>query len=77
MGSVWRLEHWPSGTVLRCLALGGERMADWIHSARGVANELAKQGKAGRIIAEGRKGWERYFRQARMLSQTYEIGVME
>lgn len=70
--SVWRFENWQTGSKFRCLALGGNAMADWIGPMRDKAQELARQGGASALIAEGREGWTKVFTGARKLRILYE-----
>lgn len=77
VASVWRFETWPSGTVFRCLSLWGKNMNAWIAPFTEFVISQAKIGGTDRLIAQGRKGWERVirrmFRQSRVLWQTYEV----
>ena len=75
MASVWRFENWPSGTVFKCLGLCGQDIAKWLPEALEYAKQTAKSGNASRIIAEGRFGWERVARQAKIISKTYEVNI--
>ena len=77
--SVWRFETWPSGVVFRCLSLTGTDMESWISEFSEFVISQAKIGGANRLIAQGRKGWERVvnrmFKQSRILWQTYEVKI--
>lgn len=77
--SVWRFETWPSGLVFKCLSLSGDDMPTWIRPFSQFIISQAKIGGSDRLIAEGRKGWERVikrmFQQSRVLWQTYEVKI--
>lgn len=77
MASVWRFETWPSGTVFQCVAICGTRMDQWIAPLAQFAKSHAHIGGADRLIAQGRKGWERALKRVlgptRVLWQTYEV----
>lgn len=76
VASVWRFETWPSGTVLRCMALSGRQMGTWIVPLYEFAMSQAAIGGTDRLIAQGRKGWDRAlsrFLKVRVLWQTYEV----
>lgn len=75
MGSVWRFENWSTGTVLKCIALGGIDIMEWVGLARERAMEMAKTGRAKRIVVFGRKGWQRFFRDSAVMWQAYEMRV--
>lgn len=76
MASVWRFETWPSGVVFRCMALCGKEMGTWIVPLYEFAMSQAAIGGTNRLIAQGRKGWDRAlsrFLKVRVLWQTYEV----
>jgi len=77
VASVWRFETWPSGVVFRCMSLTGSNMASWIGPFSSFIVSQAKIGGTDRLIAQGRKGWERVIRrmfsQSKVLWQTYEV----
>ena len=71
--SVWRFEKWTSGTKLRCLAIYGHDMREWLDAHRRLTLRMAKTGNANGIVAGGRKGWERLFSDAKVIKQIYEV----
>ena len=79
VASVWRFETWPSGLVFRCLSLAGVQMGTWLIPFAQFVQEQARTGGTDRLIAQGRKVWERVikrmFRQAKVLWQTYEVQI--
>jgi hypothetical protein len=70
--SVWRFEQWTTGRKLRCLALYGVGMKDWLRPHRKLIEDLAKVGGATSLVTEGRKGFQRIFPAARVLRLLYE-----
>ena len=70
--SVWRKDVWQTGQKLRCLGLYGTNMADWIDDMKAMAASIAKDCGATALIAEGRPGWERIFKNARKIRVLYE-----
>lgn len=79
VASVWRFENWPSGLVFRCLSLAGVQMGSWLIPFAQFVQEQARKGGTDRLIAQGRKGWERVikrmYRQSKVLWQTYEVRI--
>jgi hypothetical protein len=79
VASVWRFESWPSGLVFRCLSLAGTEMATWVIPFATFIQEQARIGGSTRLIAQGRKGWERVisrmYSQSKVLWQTYEVKI--
>lgn len=73
--SVWRFEDWSSGRKLKCLALYGRRMRDWLEQHRTFSEQMARAGGATALVTEGRLGWQRVFPKARLLSQSYEVSL--
>lgn len=73
--SVWQFQNWTSGKKLRCLALFGRDFASWVEDQRKFTMEMARVGGATSIVAEGRRGWERLFPEAKLLRQVYEAPV--
>lgn len=73
--AVWRPETWQTGTKLRCVALYGKGMPDWLPAMREKAAEIAKCCGATSFITEGRRGWERVFPKAKVLRVLYEEPV--
>lgn len=72
MASVWRFEDWPTGTVMRCLALAGENPRLWAKDAKEFAVKARDAGGAKRFIFEGRN-WRPFFPEARELRRVYEV----
>lgn len=64
-----RFEDWNGETVARVIALCGERMGEWIGLLEPLKQVLSQLG-ATRVVAEGRKGWQRRFK---VIRQVYEI----
>lgn len=62
--TIWRFETWPKGVVFRNLIVVGEDMASWIDACTKKVNEMAKQGGATWFAWQGRRGWERIFKNA-------------
>jgi hypothetical protein len=77
--SVWRFETWPTGVVFRCMSMAGTKMETWIAPFTQFVISQARAGGTDRLIAEGRKGWERVIRrmfsQSKVLWQTYEVKI--
>ena len=71
--SVWRFEKWTSGKKLRCLALYGKHICDWLEQHVEFTKAMAKAGDATALVTEGRRGFQRMFPKARVLRQLYEI----
>ena len=70
--SVWRPDTWASGRKLRCLALYGADMDGWIDDMRDMARQVALDCGATSLVAEGRPGWERIFKNATRLRVLFE-----
>jgi len=70
--SVWRFEKWTTGRKLRCLALYGRHMRDWLGAHRKMIEQMARVGGATALVTEGRAGFQRVFPEARVLRQLYE-----
>lgn len=70
--AVLRFEQWSTGKKLRCLALYGTDMRDWLPQLTDAAKQLAKVGGATSLVSDGRKGWARLF-NGKVLRQTYEV----
>lgn len=73
--SVYRFEQWTSGKVLRCLALYGTGMADWLPQLLSLLREMARAGGALRLVTEGRTGFARALPKVRVLRQVYEMDI--
>ena len=70
--SIWRPDTWATGRKLRCMALYGDGMDSWIEDMRDMAANIAKDCGATSLVAEGRPGWERIFKNARKLRVLFE-----
>ncbi len=70
--SIWQMETRLSGRKLRCIALFGEGMADWIEDMRAMARNIARDCGADALVSEGRLGWRRVFPKAKVLKAFYE-----
>jgi len=70
--SVWQPQAWQTGQKLRCLALYGAGMKEWIGDMHEAAKELARSCGATSIVSDGRAGWKPIFPQARVLRVVYE-----
>lgn len=70
--SVWRHEVWLTGPKLRCMALWGRGMPEWLPQMRGIVTRIARDCGARSFVTEGRKGWERIFPKAKVLRTLYE-----
>lgn len=75
LACCFRFDMWSKGSVLRILSLAGDEMALWHDEAIGFLTKTAKDNGASRIIAEGRKGWERVYKKTRVLRCTYEMEI--
>lgn len=73
--SVWEFQDWSSGHKLKCHALYGKQMADWMPQLRPFIEELAEVGKASAVVWDGRMGWQKLFPNARVIRQTYEAQI--
>lgn len=67
--SIWRFETWQSGAKLRCLALYGSSMNEWIGDMHAAVKAAA--GRAD-LVSEGRVGWPKVFPNAKRLRVLYE-----
>jgi hypothetical protein len=73
--SVWRPENWATGRKLRCLAVAGVGMKDWLRPMREEAANLAKLLGATAFVADGRTGWKRTFPKARVVRVVLEEAI--
>ena len=71
---VLRFENWSGKSVLRTLALWCNSKGAWA-ALDTKAHEIGKQFGAKSLIAEGRKGWERRYPNAKMLRTLYEVDL--
>ena len=69
---VLRFENWSGKSVLRTLALWCNGDGAW-ESLNAKAHEIGRQFGAKSLIAEGRKGWERRYPNAKILRSLYEV----
>lgn len=72
--AVLRFENWTGKSVLRILALwcDGEGVWDALNTK---THEIGKTYGVTSLIAEGRKGWERRYPNARIVRQLYEVSL--
>jgi hypothetical protein len=70
--SIWRRDTWQTGRKLRCLALYGTGMKDWIEDMHGLAKRIAIDSGATSLVSEGRTGWVKIFPKAKVLRALYE-----
>jgi hypothetical protein len=70
--SIWRPDTWQTGRKLRCLALYGSGMSDWIGDMHEMAKRLARDCRATSLVSEGRPGWAKIFPKAKVLRALYE-----
>jgi hypothetical protein len=73
--SVWNFEKWSSGRKFRCLALYGERLAEWADQMQDLVKKAARDGGADSLVADGRLGWKRRYPDARVLRETLEMTI--
>lgn len=73
--AVWRAETWQTGVKLRCVALYGKGMSEWLGPMREKAAEIARACGATSFITEGREGWAKIFPKAKKLRVLYEEPV--
>lgn len=73
--SVWKPENWSSGRKLRCLAVAGTGMKNWLQPMREEAAKLAKILGATAFVADGRTGWKRTFPKARVVRVVLEEAI--
>lgn len=72
MASIWRFED---GGVLRCFVLIGSQMAVWLPLAHEFITRIAKENGAKTIKTDGRRGWLRLFKKARMNNGECEVSI--
>jgi hypothetical protein len=70
--SIWIPQTWQTGRKLRCLALYGSGMSDWIGDMHEMAKRLAADCGATSLVSEGRPGWAKIFPKAKVLRALYE-----
>lgn len=73
--SVWRFEPWGNKTVFRCLAWYGRELDKWLADHRAVSERMARAGHADKIVAEGRRGLQAIFPEAKILRYLYEVDL--
>ena len=71
---VLRFENWSGKSVLRTLALWCNGLGAW-EALNTKTHEIGRQFGAKSLIAEGRKGWERRYPNAKVLRQLYEVSL--
>ena len=72
MASVWRFEDCG---ILRCLVLVGHEMPSWLPMANNFITRIAKENGAKTIKTDGRRGWMRLFKKARMNNGECEVSI--
>jgi hypothetical protein len=70
--SVWKPQTWQTGRKLRCLALYGSGMHEWIYEMRDLAARIARDCGATALVSDGRLGWQKIFPKAKVLRALYE-----
>ncbi len=70
--SIWVPQVWQTGGKLRCLALWGRGMKDWIEDMHELATRVMRDCGATSLVSEGRTGWPKIFPQAKNLRNLYE-----
>ena len=75
LACVFRFDTWVKGAVLRILAVAGHEMNTWHDGVSDFLERIAKENGATRIVAEGRKGWERAYPRLRLLRCVYEMEI--
>lgn len=73
--AIWRYETWIDGIVLRNLITVGEDMATWMNKMQASAKDLALSGGATSYVTEGRPGWGRIFKDAKVYKTLYRMEV--
>ncbi len=73
--TAWRPEQWGSGPKFRCLALYGKGMSDWMPDLHEKVRQVAIQCGAETLMSEGRVGWKRVFKNAKVLRAVYEEAI--
>ena len=73
--SIWRHEVWQTGVKLRCLALYGSEMGEWIGDMQAIVTRIAADCGATALVTEGRVGWAKIFPKARKLRILYEEAI--
>lgn len=71
---VLRFENWSGKSVLRTLALWCNGKGAW-EALNTKTHEIGKLYGAKSLIAEGRKGWERRYPNAKVIRQLYEVDL--
>lgn len=70
--TAWKPELWRSGPKFRCLALFGLGMQGWMPELHEKVRQTAIQCGCETLLAEGREGWKKIFKAARVLRVVYE-----
>lgn len=72
---IMQFQKWTAKTVMRCLAIVGDGVDDWLPLARDFIAQMARDGGATSFVAEGRDGWVKLFPDAKKLRTTYEVSL--
>jgi hypothetical protein len=70
---IMQFQNWSGKQVLRCLAIVGDEMKQWLPMAKGFITKMAADGGAKSLVADGREGWARIFPTAKKLRVVYEV----
>lgn len=73
--SIWRFHDKDGKPVFRCEMMFGDGMRDWLPDAYAWIANLAKENGAGRLVAEGRRGWLRLFDGVVKNGPDYEVEI--
>lgn len=71
---IVQFQKWDK-PVLRCLALVGFGMEQWLEAGKDFIWGMAKDNGAQSFVFEGREGWKATLPEARRLRSTWEISL--
>lgn len=72
---IMQFQKWTAKQVMRCLAIVGDDMREWLPMAQEFIAKMARDGGATSFVADGRDGWPRIFPNAKRLRVTYEVEI--
>lgn len=72
---IMQFQNWSGKQVLRVLAIVGDNMSQWLSMAKGFIAQMAANGGAKSLVADGREGWTRIFPTAKKLRILYEVEI--
>lgn len=75
LATVVRFERWGPASVLRVVALVGDRVTEWAADFEEFAVSMARDNGATQIVAEGREGWPKIFKHARKLRSSFVMEI--